>query len=93
MEENKGLLLKCAIMLYGATMGIYWVMTKYLFCFRVFHTLAIFIYDASVLPFLSPFLLLDQSVTSRTCGSIGAFLSCHGSSTSHAVFLPARRDG
>ena len=31
MEENKGLLLKCA-MSYGLAMGIYWVI-KYLFSF------------------------------------------------------------
>ena len=38
MEENKGLLLKCA-MSYGLAMGIYWVI-KCLFSFRIFHPLS-----------------------------------------------------
>lgn len=55
MEENKGLLLKCA-MSYGLAMGIYWVI-KYLFLiFGYSIPSLIFIYESLAVPFIAYYL-------------------------------------
>ena len=59
MEENKGLLLKCA-MSYGLAMGIYWVI-KYLFLiFGYSIPSLIFIYEG--LSLAVPFIAYDQAL-------------------------------
>ena len=84
MEENKGLLLKCA-MSYGLAMGIYWVI-KYLFLiFGYSIPSLIFIYEglSLVVPLIAYY--LTKRYRQDIGGSI-SFLPCMAV-RHHAVFL------
>lgn len=84
MEENKGLLLKCA-MSYGLAMGIYWVI-KYLFLiFGYSIPSLILIYEGLSLavPFIAYY--LTKRYRQDIGGSISFFHACsstHGDSAS-----------